>query len=84
MRILTMAAFGALTLCAAAGAAQAAPLGIGAGRATAEASNVTETIATRRCWWRQGVRYCRRYRSAYYPYQPYYSGSPIGIIIGIR
>jgi hypothetical protein len=84
MRILTMAAFGALAFWAALDAAQAAPLGIGASRATAEASNATETIATRRCWWRQGVRYCRRYRSAYYPYQPYSSGSPIGIIIGIR
>ena len=33
MRISTMAAFGALTLWAAIGAAQAAPLGMGAGRA---------------------------------------------------
>jgi hypothetical protein len=86
MRIWTLATIGALTLWSAIATAHAATLGgtIDSARATVEAANMIDKVAYRRCWWRQGVRYCRRYRSAYYPYQQYYSGSPIGIIIGIR
>jgi hypothetical protein len=90
MRILTMATIGALALCAATATAQATSIGGGASafRVTA-AAGVAEKVAYRRCWWRNGVRHCRRYRSAYSPYsgvysQQYSTGSPIGIIMGIR
>jgi hypothetical protein len=90
MRILSMATIGALALCNATATAQAASIGGGtsAFRVTAAAAGMAEKIAYRRCWWRNGVRHCRRYRSAYTPYygvsQQYSTGSPIGIIMGIR
>ena len=91
MRILTMATIGALALCAATATAQATSIGGGASafRVIAAAAGVAEKVAYRRCWWRNGVRHCRRYRSAYSPYygvysQQYSTGSPIGIIMGIR
>ena len=91
MRIWTMATIGALALCAATATAQATSIGGGASafRVTAAAAGVAEKVAYRRCWWRNGVRHCRRYRSAYAPYygvygQQYSTGSPIGIIMGIR
>ena len=91
MRVFTMVTIGALALCTATATAQAASIGGGASafRETAAAGGVAEKIAYRRCWWRNGVRHCRRYRSAYSPYSGVYSqqypvGSPIGIIMGIR
>jgi hypothetical protein len=84
MRPLATVTIAAFAVLATIDATQATPIGGGAIRPTMEATNLVETIAYRRCWWRQGVRFCRRYRSSYYPYQPYYSGAPIGIIIGIR
>jgi hypothetical protein len=92
MRVWTTATIGALALFAATEMTQAASIG-GAGsalRTATEGTAAAEKIAYRRCWWRQGVRYCRRYRSTYYPYygvpsnQPYSSGSSIGIIMGIQ
>ena len=92
MRVWTMVTIGAFALCAVTAVAQAASIGSAARtlRAATEGSAI-EKIAYRRCWWRNGVRYCRWYRSAYYPYygvylsnQQYSSGSPIGIIMGIR
>ena len=91
MRVWALAAIGAFALCAVADTAQATTIGIAAGglRATTEGGGV-EKIAYRRCWWSQGARYCRRYRSAYHTYygypsnQPYSSGSRIGIIMGIQ
>jgi hypothetical protein len=88
MRVWAMATIGVFALCTATPAAQAASVGgtASALRAATEGSGV-EKIAYRRCWWRQGVRSCRRYRSAYYGVpsnQPYFSGSSIGIIMGIQ
>jgi hypothetical protein len=90
MRVWIMAMIGALALCTAA-ATHAAPIGSTASalRAATEMTAV-EKIAYRRCWWRQGVRYCRQYRSAYYPYygapsnQSYSFGRSIGLIMGIQ
>ena len=88
MRVWTMATIGALALCTTTAAAQTASIGGGASvlRTTIEVGAV-EKIAYRRCWWSQGVRHCRRYRSAYYYYYRgprSYSGSTIGIIMGIQ
>jgi hypothetical protein len=92
MRAWIMTTLGASALCAAAAsAAHAAPIGSSASalRAATEV-NAVEKIAYRRCWWRQGVRYCRQYRSAYYPYygvpsnQSYSFGRSIGLIMGIQ
>ncbi len=85
MRILFVTMI--VTLCAAT-TAHAGSIGTGANvmRAVGDA-NITQKIALRRCWWRQSVRYCRRYRTGYAPYYrayPYgYSGS-IGVILGIQ
>ena len=92
MRIWTMATIGALALCTTTATAQATSIGGGASafRVTAAAAGgVAEKIAYRRCWWRNGVRHCRWYRSGSSPYygvysQQYPAGSPIGIIMGIR
>jgi hypothetical protein len=84
MRSMATATFATLALLTVTGAAQGAPLGVSEMRTLAQATNLVETVAYRRCWWRQGVRYCRRYRTAYYPPQPYYSSGSIGIIMGIR
>jgi hypothetical protein len=92
MRVFTMVTIGALALCTATATAQAASIGGGASafRVTAAAAGgVAEKIAYRRCWWRNGVRHCRWYRSGSSPHYGVYSqqypvGSPIGIIMGIR
>jgi hypothetical protein len=91
MRVWTMATIVAFAFCAATVSAQAASIGsaVSAPRASTVES-VAEKIAYRRCWWRNGVRHCRWYRSGYSPYygvpsnQLYSSGSSIGIILGIR
>jgi hypothetical protein len=92
MRILPIAFVSAVALCTAIASPQAASIGSAAKvlKIAADAS-ITEKIAYRRCWWRQGVRYCRRYQTGYAPYyggypfsQRYYSGSSIGIIMGIQ
>jgi hypothetical protein len=89
MRILFVTMIGAVVLCAAATTGRAGSIGTAANilRATNHAG-ITENIAYRRCWWRHGVRYCRRYRIGYAPYYrayPYgYSGSSIGVILGIQ
>lgn len=57
-------------------AAQAAPLGnAGEIRATAQETSAVETVAARRCWWRNGERHCsrgRNIRPRTYGYSPYY------------
>lgn len=57
--------------------AQAAPLGnAGEIRATVQETSAVQTIAARRCWWRNGERHCSRARHArpreYGYYYPYY------------
>ena len=52
---------GAAMFCAASIPAQAAPLGdIGEIRAATRQTSVVETIANRRCWWKNGERHCSR------------------------
>jgi hypothetical protein len=87
MRTLYIAILGAVALGAAITGPQAASIGTAKiWRATD--GSLTEKIAYRRCWWRQGVRYCRRYRASYAPYYGAYrygySGSSVGIILGIQ
>jgi hypothetical protein len=44
-------------------ASQAAPLGnAGDIRATGQETSAVETVAARRCWWRNGERHCSRAR----------------------
>jgi len=92
MRVWTTTTVGAIALLAATATTQAASIGSAGSalRSATEGTAAVAKIAYRRCWWRQGVRHCRWYRSAYYPYygapsnQSYSSGSSIGIIIGIQ
>jgi hypothetical protein len=87
MRILPIAIVGTVALCTAIVSAQAASIGTPARVLRVPDASLTEKIAYRRCWWRQGARYCRRYRTGYAPYyrayRPYYSGS-IGLILGVQ
>jgi hypothetical protein len=87
MRTLYIAILGAVALGAAITGPQAASIGTAKIWRAADGS-LTEKIAYRKCWWRQGVRYCRRYRASYAPYNGAYrygySGSSVGIILGIQ
>jgi Spy/CpxP family protein refolding chaperone len=81
MRLWTAAVLAALLACATIVAAQAAPLADAARGLTAVASHSgAESVVHRRCRWREGIRYCRRLRTAT-SNQPY---PPIGLILGIR
>ena len=86
MRILPIAIVSAVALCTTIASSQA--VGTAANVLRATDGSLTERVAYRRCWRRQGVRYCRRYRTGYAPYYrayPYgYSGSSIGVILGIQ
>ena len=73
MRILLTAIVSAVALCTAIASPQAASIGTAANVLKATDGSLTERVAYRRCWWRQGVRYCRRYRTGYVPY---YRGYP--------
>jgi hypothetical protein len=82
MRAWPIAILGA-ALCTA--TAEAAPIGNAASVLRgADDAGVIEKVAYR-CWRRQGVRYCRRYRSGYYgTYSFRQSSGSIGIILGIQ
>jgi hypothetical protein len=88
MRILPTAIVSAVALCTAIASPQAASIGTAANVLRATDGSLTERVAYRRCWWRQGVRYCRRYRTGYAPYyyrqRYYYPRSSIGLIMGIQ
>jgi hypothetical protein len=88
MRILPTAIVSAVALCTAIASPQAASIGTAANVLRATDGSLTERVAYRRCWWRQGVRYCRRHRASYAPYYGAYrygySGSSVGIILGIQ
>jgi hypothetical protein len=87
MRLLPTAIVSAVALCTTIASPQAASIGT-AKMLRATDGSLTEKIAYRRCWWRQGVRYCRRYRASYAPYYGAYrygyTGSSVGIILGIQ
>ena len=62
-KYLIIGGAGAAMFCAASIPAQAAPLGdIGEIRAATRQTSVVETIANRRCWWKNGERHCSRAR----------------------
>ena len=89
MRI-TMATIGSLALCTVATTVQAGSVVSGTSglRTTAQAS-VVEQAAYRRCWLRDGNRYCRWYPSRTYGRRPVYQPNTysrwgIGIIMGIQ
>ena len=80
------AAAGCLALGLAALSAQAAPVGSATAdlKAAAGQSSSVEKADYRRCWWRNGRRYCRWVRE-YYPddgYYPYYYGPSVGFYFG--
>jgi hypothetical protein len=88
MRTLAMATLGAVALCTAIESGQAASIGNGATVLRASDASLSEKIAFRRCWWRQGVRYCRRYRTGYASYYRahprYYYAPSLGLILGVQ
>ena len=58
-------------------AAQAAPLGhAGDVRTAAHETSAVETVAARRCWWRNGERHCSRARARRPQEYGYYYGRP--------
>jgi hypothetical protein len=61
LRYWIIGSAGAVTLCAAPIAVQAAPLG-DLTRPTALETSALEKVASRRCWWRNGERHCRQAR----------------------
>src|SRR5436190_20176027 len=73
MRISTMATIGSLALCTVPTTVQAGSVVSGTSglRTTARAS-VVEQAAYRRCWLRDGNRYCRWYPSRTYGRRPVY------------
>jgi hypothetical protein len=89
MRSWAMATISVLAFCTAIPSTQAMSFG-GAANALRDVApnNNIERIADRRCWWRQGVRYCRRFRTA--PDSGTASsksvsfGRSIGLILGIH
>ena len=89
MRAFILAAIGSIGLCAAVQTAHAGSLVSHtlALRSTSDV-NAADTVAYRRCWWRNGTRYCRRYGAGYYryygAYRYRYSGPSVGIILGIQ
>jgi hypothetical protein len=87
MRTLVIAIVGAAALCTVIASAQAASIGTASAVLRTSEPIIAEEVAYRRCWWRKGNRYCRRY-GAYAPYYGAYrygyTGSSVGIILGIQ
>jgi hypothetical protein len=88
MRAWTITVIGALALYCGTAPGHATAIGTAAtALRTADNGSSSEKAAFRRCWWRKGHRYCRRYGASYAPYyggyRYGYSGS-IGIILGIQ
>jgi hypothetical protein len=79
MRKTLVTAAGICMLVLATPSSEAAPAGAGvqgfAPSANEEGSGV-QSIAYRRCWWRHGVRHCRRYRGRGYGYRQWRPRDP--------
>jgi hypothetical protein len=90
MHLYIMPAIGAVAFCTAFSTAHANPSisSTRSLRSVADMIKAADTVAYRRCWWRKGKRYCRRYGSAHYPYYGTYrfgySGSSVDLILGIQ